>query len=763
MSLSASALTPRTPRTPGTPQTPSGRYSHSHGLSGDLDGGVETILLSPTTPSQRLRPILPDCVLGFDCKGEIETDAVFWHVAAKKGLTPADFAQKTMMDFGGPGVTPHIQQKRYDNWRERRNKSLHSVSTARIAVLKHKNFFEHLSERVSPKAMLPSRPRLEGIAVMEASLNKRLEYTQKHNTVIAHNKASREYRQAQDADQMNQMYNNINMQNFYEYKKIQEKDQKSRESAVERQKAAEEAAMQRHLRREHEEDVKQHKQRQIVRKGEAVDHLISQKDELHRQNTSLKRAKEAKRQEIAGARRTIEEVEHLERKAAKLMNVYCTIENAKQRKKEHEDYMKQVGQQRQEKSNETRRKEKAMMEEQCDRWRNKQEELRQRRDAQLNWQKAMKHDSIKQKAQMKRMKMEQVLVNNQQQMRENEQRTKEKWLEAEEHRAQRAREVQEEKELKVEALRLTSEAREEQVMRAYHGAEFQKAIKMDRINSKYVAMHLTGQRRDEWFEENEHRRYLDSLFRPEGTAACAVPTPPKRRNLDSTCRRSDGSANVAPACDQDPGAGEDPTPQKARSSVTEQVLAESHAEAGVAPEPTTEASPEPTAESSCVMTEEAAASETTAEAAPKSTTETAPETTADTTPETTADTAPEMTVETALETTAEMAPETTAETAPETTAETAPETTVETALPAETHPETTAETAPEVIAEPTAEPTEETAPDTTAEDDSRPAPTGEAIPESATAANPEVNAEADPESTTAPNEDSAAEQTASAE
>ena len=29
--------------------------------------------------------------------------------------------------------------------------------------------------------------------------------------------ASREYRKAQEADQMNQMYNNINMQNFYEY------------------------------------------------------------------------------------------------------------------------------------------------------------------------------------------------------------------------------------------------------------------------------------------------------------------------------------------------------------------------------------------------------------------------------------------------------------------------------------------------------------------------------------------------------------------
>ena len=34
----------------------------------------------------------------------------------------------------------------------------------------------------------------------------------------------------------------------------------------------------------------------------------------------------------------------LERKAAKLMTVYCTIGNAKQRKKDHEEYMKQVGQ-----------------------------------------------------------------------------------------------------------------------------------------------------------------------------------------------------------------------------------------------------------------------------------------------------------------------------------------------------------------------------------------------------------------------------------
>ena len=110
-------------------------------------------------PSFRKNP-LPATIIGFDYSGEVETDELFWHVAAKKGFTPDDFGQKTLADFGGPGVTPHVQKKRWDVWVANRNKNIKSVLQARHAVVKHKNYFGY--NALLSNARTPRSPQAPG-------------------------------------------------------------------------------------------------------------------------------------------------------------------------------------------------------------------------------------------------------------------------------------------------------------------------------------------------------------------------------------------------------------------------------------------------------------------------------------------------------------------------------------------------------------------------------------------------------------------------
>lgn len=546
-----------------TMESPRDRPSpSSHGGSQEIN---DSFARTPPISSPRRRP-LPDVILGPDCKGEVKTDEIFWHVAAKKGFTPADFQQRTIMDFGGPGVTPHIQQKRFEVWQDTRNKSIAGVLTSRRAVMKHQTFHEHHSQVITPKSLVPTSPKFGGVATMEGALNKKLEFTQKHNTTIAHNQGAREWRAGQEADRMNQSYDNINMKNFYRYKDIQAKDAKSKEAAEERFKMAEATALQRQKRREMEEDERARKQHKIAMKGQYKKELVKQmEDEVKQKQIARCEQEEAIGQE-SGKRRYAAEVEYLERKAAKLANVYTVMEAAKQQKAQVEEEMRKVGQQRLEKQIENCEKANALLEEKKQRWQGNQKETLRRRELQTHNHSAIRAEIMAQKKERRMQKMVQALANRQVLEREHYVKCADKLWENEQIHERRKQEIEIQNELKIEDLKLSNQKKLDAAVRAIAGSEFQKALKMDRINTKYVTMNMTEARRAEWHKENERRRYEDSKFRPgdsSTTSTCMVPSPPHK----PASGRPRGSGYTEPKAGAD---DEEPTPQRVTAEANEE-------------------------------------------------------------------------------------------------------------------------------------------------------------------------------------------------
>eukprot|EP01006_Ploeotia_vitrea_P003398 TRINITY_DN112552_c0_g1_i1.p1 TRINITY_DN112552_c0_g1~~TRINITY_DN112552_c0_g1_i1.p1 ORF type:complete len:518 (+),score=87.19 TRINITY_DN112552_c0_g1_i1:42-1595(+) len=471
-------------------------------------------------PSPRRRPP-PATISGFDCKDELDADDLFWMAAYTKGFAPADFQVKTISDFGGKGVTPGIQQKRWDSWNNTRNNHMNMVLAARRTLLQQE------AQAAQIQLLREQHNRTGGTAATDAhtttssptlaaSLAVKRQFAEGHNSRAEDLAQIRELKKNQERQRVEQIYDNISMRNFLYYRDKEEKERLQKQTDKERRQKLEDERAKREQRRKNLLLEQDHQLHFLKLKTNHIDTVLAKRMEARSEQSEVLQQKTSAKQQAVEQNRIARERQVEDSLAKKIKQGNFVSSQAANKKEEMKQAKQEESMKRRDHATQVLQRSKEILQKRQEHWREQSQQEQQRREIGAKRTQELKRNAIEQRKKKEEERLEAVVARYNGNRQNAVAATSQRILEKEFNSQLQVAKNEEEKQLKTEELALARQNKVAVVQRLQREKEIQEQQKREAINGKYLKMF-----------QNEQLKSLTQLeYSSRKQNSTVVPAPP---------------------------------------------------------------------------------------------------------------------------------------------------------------------------------------------------------------------------------------------